>query len=655
MEKFLQKFIEEVSEMMNEMEHSLLSFEKNPHDKNLIDAIFRDMHTLKGSGGMFGYDTIVELTHKVENIYAKIQNDEIKVTEKIINITFSATDLIKRLLYDKSLEDTKLEKQFKKILEDLNEFFSAEEIEIENKSKNLNLKTFYISFEPDVDVEERGVNIKKIFQELNKLGKLKMIPKPGADESKYSIKWEIFLATESDIDDIEEILMFVDMECEITMLSETNLLIDSGFVKIINKNAENIKLFTSEELQNIIKELQLEKQKLSSDNSQELNSQKKSTLRVDADKLDDLMKRLSELITIKSEIKLTSTLRGYTEIIELSENLEKITSQIRNDIFDIRLVSLESIRVNIERLIRDTAIALKKEVQFTNEGLGTELDKTIVEKLSSPLMHIVRNSIDHGIETVDIRAQRNKTAHGNIKLKAFQSGSYVYIEVSDDGNGIDKDKLVEKAIAKNIIASGTKLSEKDTLDLIFAPGLSTASNLSEVSGRGVGMDVVKSEIIKLRGTIDVKSSMGVGTTITFKLPLSLSIIDTLLIQSGNMFFSVPIDEIQSCVITNQKQMGEYQNKYMKIDSNLISYIYLRNIFNIQNEIPKSEIAILIQKNGKTNAIIADKVVGEYQAVVKPMGEAFKEKDYLSGGSIMADGNISYIIDTSKLIEHYNNT
>lgn len=656
MKQFQQKFIDEVNEMMNELEHNLLTFEKNPNDKNLIDSIFRSMHTLKGSGGMFGYDSIVELTHKVENIYAKIQNNEIKVSERIINLTFSATDLILRLLHDSKPEDTKLKKQYDKTIEELNDFFSKDELEVHSGEKDLNLKLFYIKFEPDIDVEDRGVNLKKIFKELNKLGKLKIIPKQTSDPGKYALNWEIFLSAEVDIDDIEEIMMFVDLECEIYKISDSNLLLNPDFNDKINNNADNEALYTEEEILEVVKQILPEEEVLENKEEElpDIEKVKRTTLRIDAEKLDDLMRRLSELITIKSEIKLVAKLHGYKKIKELVGKLEFVTSQIQKDIFDIRLVTLETIRVNLERLIRDTSISLKKETQFKTEGMDTELDKAVVEKLLTPLLHIIRNSIDHGIEPVGVRAERNKTAHGNIKLRAYQAASHVYIEISDDGDGINKEKILEKAITKGIIPPGEKLSDKEIYDLMFAPGLSTAVNLSEVSGRGVGMDVVRSEILKLRGDIIVDSERTKGTKITLRLPLSFSIIDTLLLQSGHMYFSIPIDEINQCSLTNQELINESSNNYIKVNSELIPYIYLREVFNIDGILPKSEKAIVVNNDNKQFAIIVDKVIGEFQAVLKPLGESFKKQDFLSGASLMADGNIAFILDTKKLNRMYSN-
>ncbi len=655
MEQFKQKFIDEATELLENLERDLLAFEKDTKSESILESIFRSMHTLKGSGSMFGYDRIVEIAHKTENIYSKIQNGEIAVSEKIINLSFSVSDLIRRLLHDDK-NDTSIANKYNKTLEELNDFFSNDELESEkeqNKSEGQNL--YYINFEPDVDVEERGVNLRAIFTQINNIGKTLVIPKNIDDDEKYSVCWEIFIATKEDIDELEEIMMFVDLECEITHVSDQNLLLNEDFIQVISDQSDANKIRTPEqisELANNIAPETIQEKPIGNKEQTDIVQQKNTTLRVNATKLDDLMNRVSALITLKSEIKLTAALKGYKEILELADKLEEITTQLKNDVFEIRLVELDTIRVNLERLIRDTAIQLKKEVQFTYEGLSTELDKTIVDSLLSPLLHIVRNSIDHGIEDTETRTQRGKTSHGNIKMKSFRSGAYVHVQIIDDGGGIDKEKIVQKAIQNNLIKQGDKLSDKDIFNLTLRSGFSTADNVTAVSGRGVGMDVVKSEVSKLRGDIEIESEHAVGTTITLKLPLSLSIVDTLLVQTGNIYFSIPLEEIERCELSKQEDINSSESNYLKLNNDLIPYISLREIFKPEKDFLATQKAIVIKKEDKNTAIIVDKIIGEFQAVVKPLGKAMEVNEFLSGGSLMADGNISYIIDTSKLIEFY---
>ncbi len=656
MKQFQQKFIEEASELIEKLEHNLLVYEKNSKDSSLLESILRTMHTLKGSGAMFGFNKIVEITHKTENIYSKIQNGEIEVSEKIINLSFSVSDLVQKLLSDDKKEQSTTNK-YNKVIEELNDFFTGDELEEERKkNKGEGSNTYYINFEPDADIEERGVNIKSIFSQLNKIGKTIIIPKSIDDDEKYSVCWEIFVATKEDIEEIEEIMMFVDLECEITHVSSQNLLAIEDFFEIINDSADADKIRTAEEITELVKQILPEETEeeviVDSDGLSELAKQKSPTLRVNTIKLDDIMSRVSQLITLKSEIKLTATSKEYEEIFELADKLEDIITQLKNDVFEIRLVALDTIRVNLERLIRDTSLQLKKEVQFTHEGLHTELDKTIVDRLLAPLLHIIRNGIDHGIEDNVTRSERGKTSHGNIKIKAFRSGSYVFVQVIDDGGGIDKERIIQKAILKNLIKSGEKLSDKQTFELMLVSGFTTSDNVSDVSGRGVGMDVVKAEILKLRGDIEIESTHAVGTTISLKLPLSLSIVDTLLIQTGDMHFSIPVEEIDRCELSNQEDLETKESNFLNINDELIPFISLREIFKHDNILQKTPRVIIVKKESKSTAIIVDKIIGEFQAVVKPLGKAMEEKDFLSGASVLADGNIAYLIDTQKLVEYY---
>ncbi len=650
MQEFKQTFINEATELLEKLEHNLLIFEKKTDDTSLLESILRTMHTLKGSGSMFGYDKIVEITHKTENIYTKIQEGEISVSEKVINISFSVADLVRKLLEDNV--DNTITKKYNKVLGEINDFFTEDELEAEHQeATNTGLNLYYINFEPDNDIEDRGVNLTSIFSQLSKIGKSLIIPKNIEDEEKYSVCWEIFVATENNIDNIEEIMMFVDLECEVTHISEQNLLLNKDFINLINENIDTKIIRTPEqiiELVELIAPNTAHEDEETGREIEEIAKHQNPTIRVDSVKLDDLMNRLSALITLKSEIKLTATLKGYNEISELADKLDEIINQLKTDVFEMRLVALDTVRINLERLIRDTSIQLKKEVQFTHEGLNTELDKTIVDKLSAPLLHIIRNSIDHGIENTEIRAERNKTAHGNIKMKAFRSNSHVYIQIIDDGGGIDQEKVLQKAIIKGFIKQGTKLSEQEIYDLILKSGFTTTDSISNVSGRGVGLDVVKTEISKLRGDIEIESTPTKGTTITLKLPLSLSIVDTLLVKTQQMYFSIPLEEIDKCELSTKEDIKKYDNNYIDIDNQLVPYIALREVFKQDNNYNKTQRAIIIKKANTKTAIIVDKIIGEFQSVVKPLGKAFEDRKFLSGGSILADGNIAYLIDTQKL-------
>ncbi|MCP4178322.1 MAG: chemotaxis protein CheA [bacterium] len=582
-------------------------------------------------------------------------------TLKVLNICFNSVDIISKIFKNRNL-NTKDKELYDKTLNDLSEFVADELLESRHSNKK---GLFFIKIYPDADFEKRGVKMKTIFNELYNMGHLKTISRDRKEDditksNKYPIFWELFLSTDREIEDIEEALFFVEDESNIYFLTEKNLLDDSEFIAFIQENALNNPEIKLNDIHNIVDKIinkPLVKQKnVPSENkySTKIQKHETATLRIDAIKLDELMRYVSELISIKTEIRLSAKLYGYNKILEVSEKLDNITLNIRENVFDLRLVSLETIKTKFERLVRDTASKLNKKVSFSASGLNTELDKAIVDSISAPLLHIIRNCVDHGIESPEKRVESGKSEQGNIRFDAYQLSSKVYIKISDDGAGINKQRIIQKARAKNLIDSSEELTEKDVYNLIFKPGLSTAQVISEISGRGVGMDVVKSEISKLRGEIEIESVEGKGTTVVFILPLSVSILDTMLIRTGAMHFSIPLEEIEECIIVKQNELDLSENKFIKYNSKLIPYISLSEIFNIKNNHKKNKRAIIIKDKKKYTAVITDKVIDEFQAVVKPLGESFKNRDYLSGGILLPDGNVAYVLNTGKLIYHYSN-
>jgi len=379
-----------------------------------------------------------------------------------------------------------------------------------------------------------------------------------------------------------------------------------------------------------------------------------SSIRVSSDKLDDLMNLVSELITTQAALSLLSDKNSDSELDGISENVEKLSRQLRDITFGMTLVPINNMFDRFQRMVRDISKELGKDVAFINEGGETELDKSIIESLVDPLMHILRNSLDHGIESKEQRLALGKSEKGTIVLSAYYSGTNVIIEIKDDGKGIDPDVIRNKAVEKGIIQEDTILSDKEIFNLIFHAGFSTAKVVTDVSGRGVGMDVVRRNISNLRGEVDIQSQVGVGTKLTISLPLSLSIIDGLLVELDKGSYVIPLAVIDKCyTYTNAKDVNKFTN-IMELDTKQIPYIDLREIFKISDELDKKITSqIVVVNNGKSRVgIICDHIVGEYQAVIKPLGAYFKEQDYISGSTILGDGNIALVFDTNRLIKKY---
>ncbi|MDH5367841.1 MAG: chemotaxis protein CheA [Cyclobacteriaceae bacterium] len=380
-----------------------------------------------------------------------------------------------------------------------------------------------------------------------------------------------------------------------------------------------------------------------------------SSIRVSSDKLDELMNQVSELVTTQAGLSLYSQNNHNPTLEVITENIEKLSRQLRDITFGMTLIQINNLFGRFQRVVRDLSSQLDKPVSFITEGGETELDKTIIESLTDPLMHLIRNSLDHGIESKSERVKRGKPEEGTIKLKSYYSGAKVYIQIEDDGQGLDIEKIKQKAIDKNIISIDEVLSEKEVMELIFAPGFSTSKNVTELSGRGVGMDVVRRNILDIRGDISIDSTRGAGTKITLGLPLTLSIIDGLLVKVQETFFVIPLSVVDKCHEVKRKELDNEFNQLIVLDDVQIPFLDLRSEFTMIDEtLPTLASIILIKNEDKKVGICVDSIVGEYQAVLKPVGKYYRNQEFISGATILGDGTIALVLDTYKIIEQKSN-
>ena len=364
------------------------------------------------------------------------------------------------------------------------------------------------------------------------------------------------------------------------------------------------------------------------------------------------MNLVSELVTTQARLTLFAENDGNTELLAIAENVQKLSRQLRDNAFGIVLIPIENMLTRFQRLVRDLSKELRKDVIFEAEGTDTELDKTIIENLTDPLMHILRNSLDHGIEQPHVRAAKGKPEQGKILLKSFYSGANVIIQVFDDGAGMDPSIIRSKALQKGLINADMVMTKKEILDLIFIPGFSTAANVTDVSGRGVGMDVVKRKIADIRGEVDVESEINVGTTLTIKLPLTLSIIDGLLVKIDETYFVIPLTVIDKIYAVEHSKLIKAFNNTIVLEGEQISFFYLRKEFDFEESNLFFEQAIVVRYEDKRIGLVVDSVVGEYQAVLKPLGKHYKRQEIISGATILGDGTIALVMDTNKAIKHF---
>ena len=674
MDNFQKKFIEEATDLINDLEQALLTLEKKPKDTEIIASVFRIMHSLKGGGGMFGFEEISNFTHNLETTYDEIRSGNLKVTEELLSITFSSVDHLRNLLDPDALLNDKIKKNHKILLERINAVLKGDivkgeedsKVETNEKQEKIDgLKTYYIYFEPEASIMDNGTNPLYLLDELNSLGTCKVYPRTSKvplfsklNYSKCYTSWEVFLVTKEPVASIQDVFIFVEDESELEISNISNFDILSE-KEIINKIDElfdeklHIDLSVLKTLIKKTEEIQKSKiatvtEKLSTFTKENLIS----SIRVSSDKIDQLMNLVSELVTSQASLSLFVEENQVQELNQLAENIENITRQLRDTAFNISLIPIETMLTRFHRLIRDLSTEFGKNIEFITEGAETELDKTLIQGLTDPLMHIIRNSVDHGIENEKERINLGKTPKGMIYLKAFYSGAHVVIQIQDDGKGIDLDKVRSKAISKELIPHDAKLTTRELLDLIFLAGFSTAENVTDVSGRGVGMDVVKRKIDEIRGTVELDSKTNVGTTITIKLPLTLSIIDGLLVVIDNIKYVMPLNLVNKIYAINHKEFEEAYNNIIVIEGEQIPFYYLRDEFDVDSEKLEVEQLIIVKYEDKKIGLAVDDVVGEYQAVLKPLGKLYKNHDIISGATILGDGSIALVLDTNKIIHEF---
>ena len=669
MEALESVYIDEVAELIGDLEAALLTMEGDKDDASAIESIFRSMHTLKGSSSMFGFDQIGRLTHDLENVYDKIRDNQIKLSKGIYDITLQSVDHIRCLLKDPELSDPELKASHDSLLlaiGALNRSSQPEkEIIIQESVNESDIVTYQVIFKPEKDILKNGTNPLYIIEELCSLGNSLVLTHtqdvPNLNKFDPAVcytRWEIYLATGSPIEEINDVFLFVEGMniIEINELTKGDGLDHHEFHDTVNVHFGKNCISDPAELKAIfdIKPAKQEEKakETKGKNSRILADNNISSIRVASDKLDHLMNLVSELVTTQARLNLYAENSNVSELNTITEDMDKLSRQLRDNTFSICLIPIQGIFMRFQRLIRDITIDLGKKVEFTTEGGDTELDKNIIEKIVDPVMHILRNSLDHGIEMPEERLKQGKAETGSIILKTYYSGSNVHIQIKDDGAGIDVNKIRQKAENMGVIEPSDKLSDQDILSLIFKSGLTTAEKITNVSGRGVGMDVVRQRIDEIRGEIEIQSEKGKGTTITIKLPLTLSILDGLMLKIADDHYVIPMENVQKIYAIKHEELKNEFQKTIILDDELYPYLNLKKEFEAKEIDVSNEQIVIINYENKQIGLVVDSVVGEYQAVLKPIGKLYKEQEYISGATIMGDGSVALVLDPFKIVKQF---
>lgn len=691
MDSHRQAYKEEAYELLAELESSLLELEETPEDADLIGRVFRAMHTIKGSGAMFGFDDIAGFTHEVETVFDMVRNGRITVTRDLVNLALKARDLIKGMLDASDGAGDAVERSSTEaVIAGLRLLVPAVPADgatgetpvtaAPSESNGEKAVTYRIRFVPSPDVTVNGTNPLLLLAELRQLGDCRMVAQMARvprleqiDPENCYLLWDVILTTKRGIDAIRDVFIFIEDDCDlkIDVIDDGGILdVDADYKKLGFILVERGDL-APEDMEAILAKQKrfgellvehgvlppekvesalVEQQHVKEVRKERQTQESASSIRVPAEKLDILVNLVGELVTVQARLSQTAAGRADALLVTIAEEVERLTNELRDTALNIRMLPIGTTFSKFKRLVRDLSVELGKDIEMTTEGAETELDKTVIEKLNDPLVHLIRNSIDHGIEAPDERVASGKPRQGTVHLAAVHSGDSVLITITDDGKGLDREAIRAKGIERGIVSATAELSDKEIFSLIFAPGFSTAKTVTSVSGRGVGMDVVKRAIEALRGTIDIQSERGVGTVITIKLPLTLAIIESLLVKIGNDCFVIPLSIVEECVeLTREDVRNAHGRNLATVRDQIVPYIPLRERFLIRGEQPEIEQIVITQFGGMRIGFVVDNVIGEHQTVIKSLGKMYRDVQGLSGATILGDGSVALILDIPHLV------
>jgi two-component system chemotaxis sensor kinase CheA len=664
-DKYRQAFQEEAREVLIELESTLLELNQSPADSELVGKAFRALHTIKGSGAMFGFEQVAAFTHNLENAFDEVRNGRLKVSSQLIDLSLAALDQIKAMLQQASgeaasgagvVESAACAEVLAQLLKVTGPLGSspaggpaAVALEGEVREALPGAKAVWkIGFAPGPDLLRNGTDPLLLLRELGQLGELRVVadlsavpPLAELDPERCYIRWELELTTSASHEAIRDVFIFAEDECELTICDLTvGAAEGAGSSAPVSASGE-----VSEEAAEVGGEPARRFGRRAEDQSGA------SSIRVPTAKLDQFVDLVGELVTVQARLGAIALRGEDPDVVSVAEEVERLTSALRENSMSIRMMPVRGTFERFRRLVHDLARDLRKEVELTLEGSDTELDKTVIDQLNDPLMHLIRNSMDHGIEAAEARLAAGKPAGATLRLSARYSGANVLIEVADDGAGIDAEAVRRRAVERGLIAADVELTEAEIHALILSPGFSTARTITGVSGRGVGMDVVRQRVEALRGTLHVASRPGVGTTVTLRLPLTLAIIDGLLVRVGQAFFVLPLANSLECIELTRQDIANANGRHIaNVRGELIPYVRLREHFAIRSERPEREQIMIAETEDGRCGFVVDEVLGDHQTVIKNLGQFYRHVQFISGATILGDGTLALILDPDRVIQ-----
>lgn len=709
LEQALQVFIAECRELLDDMETALLAVERAEEKDELVNAIFRAAHTIKGSAGLFGLDDIVAFTHGVESVLEQARAGQIVLSHKLVVLLLSCGDhigaLIESVAAGQSETAAELLAQGEPLTAELAACATpalahdgqpsvataqaARPLPAPTSGDGVQSGHWHISLRFGPDVLKNGMDPLSFIRYLQTLGTIcglvtlaDALPDAAQmDPETCYLGFEIAFQSDADQATIENVFEFVLDDCRLQILPPRSPIADYARLiaqqpgdggALLRQMLVGCGTLSSRELdaappaQTLEMAVSMpanpptgtmlvdhgypqpeaaETARAATGNAREAGPPESRSIRVDADKLDQLINLVGELIIAGANVNLIARRAQIAELQESTSKLSMLVEDVRDSALQLRMVKIGATFNRFQRVVFDVARGLGKDIALVIDGEDTELDKTVIEKIGDPLMHLVRNAMDHGIEPATLRAARGKPAQGMLRLNAFHDSGSIVITVEDDGGGLSRERILAKAVERGLVEPGQALSDSEVYGLIFEPGFSTAEAVTNLSGRGVGMDVVKRNIAALRGTVTLDSEEGVGTLVTVRLPLTLAIIDGFLVGVGKSVFAVALDMIEECIAYS----AEPGHDYTSLRGQVLPLIRLRELFAISGTPARGENIVVLKYAGQSAGLVVDTLLGEFQTVIKPLGPIFQQVRCISGSTILGSGDVALILDVPALV------
>ena len=633
MQPGLQAFIAESRELLDAMEDALLRLENAPGDAEALNAVFRAAHTIKGSAGVFEFDDIVAFTHSMESVLVEVRAGDVHVDATLIALLLSCGDHCSALVACLSSSDPQPDDALRGEGDTL---IAQLEAYLKPATRDL----WHLSIQFGKDVLRNGMDPLSFIRYLGTLGELDSVATrfdsmPDArsmDPESCYVGAEIDFRGAVDREALEKVFEFVRDDCRLEITPP------SGAAEASPAPRDEAKATPS---------TVFERRR----NIGERRTTDGNFVRVRAEKLDELITLIGELVIAGAGTRLLAQRAGNSELIESTVSSEALVEQIRDGALKLRMVPIGETFARFNRVVRDLGQELGKEVELAVTGADTELDKSMIEKVSDPLMHLVRNALDHGIESPQARRDKGKSAQGRLSLNAYHDSGNIVIEVADDGAGLARDKILARAIERGLAESGTELDDAAILQLVMEPGFSTADTVTNVSGRGMGMDVVKRNIEAMRGSVTIDSAPGAGTTVVIRLPLTLAIIDGFLVGVGRSTYVVPLDMVVECIELSAAERAAVRGRsFINLRDKVLPLLRLRDAFEVAGEAGRRENIVVVQCGGRQAGLVVDSLQGEFQTVIKPLGRIFEHLGGISGSTILGSGDVALILDVPVLVE-----